>query len=190
LQYYEIALSSSLLKIASICQIPLNMGFTAYDDPVLGRAVAKGRRKEFAAFGWQPHEISDPQAYETFVRSQLNWDELTREPHAGLLNWHRRLIRLRRGISALSDGRLDRVRVRFDEEARWLVVERGLVSVVCNLADRIQRVPVSMPQGNQALLTSDPTVEVTADGVRLLPDAVALLGPQAFSGFAVRSDVR
>jgi maltooligosyltrehalose trehalohydrolase len=95
--------------------------FTAYDDPTLGQAVATGRREEFAAFGWPPHEVPDPQAHHTFARSKLQWDELAREPHAALLDWHRRLIRLRRAVPALSDGRLERMRVDYDEEARWLV---------------------------------------------------------------------
>ena len=156
--------------------------FTAYDDPALGQAVATGRREEFAAFGWHPHEVPDPQAHDTFARSQLHWDELAREPHAGLLDWHRHLIRLRREVPALADGRLDRIRVSFDEEARWLVVERGPVAVACNLADRTQRVPVSLPWGTQALLTSDPAAQVTTGGVTLPPDAVALLGPQSCAG--------
>jgi maltooligosyltrehalose trehalohydrolase len=156
--------------------------FTAYDDPALGQAVATGRREEFAAFGWQPHEVPDPQAHETFARSKLNWDELAREPHARLLDWHRRLIRLRREVPALADGRLDRVHVDFDETARWLVVERGPVAVVCNLADRSQHVPVRLPGALQALLTSDPAVRVTPGGVTLPPDAVALLGPSSIAG--------
>jgi maltooligosyltrehalose trehalohydrolase len=155
--------------------------FTAHDDPVLGQAVAKGRRGEFAVFGWNPHEVPDPQARDTFERSQLHWDELAREPHAGLLEWHRRLIRLRREISALSDGRLDNVRMRFDEAARWLVIERDPVAVACNLADHTQHVPVSMSQVSQMLLTSDPASQLTAGGVQLPPDAVALLGPRSFA---------
>ena len=145
--------------------------------PHSARRWPPGRREEFAAFGWHPHEVPDPQAHDTFERSKLNWDELAREPHAELLDWHRRLIRLRREVPALADGRLDRVRVDYDEEARWLVVERGPVAVACNLADRVQCVPVRLPWASQALLTSDPAVQITADGVTLPPDAVALLGP-------------
>jgi maltooligosyltrehalose trehalohydrolase len=159
--------------------------FTAYEDPALGQAVAKGRREEFAAFGWQPHEVPDPQAHETFAHSKLHWDELAREPHAELLDWHRRLIRLRRMVPALADGRLDRVRVDFDEAARWLVVERGPVAVACNLADRTQHVPVRLPGVPQALLTSDPAVQVTASGVTLPPDTVALLGLPSCAGVTV-----
>jgi maltooligosyltrehalose trehalohydrolase len=156
--------------------------FTAYDDPALGQAVATGRREEFAAFGWRPLEVPDPQAHDTFARSKLHWDELARAPHADLLDWHRRLIRLRRSVPALSDERLERVRVRWDEEARWLVMERGPVAVACNLADRAQRVPVGLAGVPQALLTSDPAIQVSAGGVTLPPDAVVLLGPPSCAG--------
>jgi len=37
---------------------------------------------------------SDPQDPQTFSRSKLNWTELEREPHAGLLAWHKQLIAL------------------------------------------------------------------------------------------------
>jgi maltooligosyltrehalose trehalohydrolase len=161
--------------------------FTAYDDPALGQAVATGRREEFAAFGWQPHDVPDPQARDTFARSKLPWDELGRAPHAGLLDWHRRLIRLRRAVPALADGRLDRVHVDWDEEARWLVVERGPVAVVCNLAERTQRVPVRLPGVTEVLLASDPAVHLTAGGVTLSPDAVALLGSPSCARVTVQA---
>ncbi len=49
--------------------------FTDHPDPVLGRAVADGRRAEFAAHGWQPGQIPDPQDPATFARSKLDWSE-------------------------------------------------------------------------------------------------------------------
>src|SRR5260370_17220790 len=69
--------------------------FTNHPDPELARAVSEGRRKEFAAFGWNGQDTPDPQDPDTFLRSKLNWMELEREPHASLLAWHRRLIALR-----------------------------------------------------------------------------------------------
>ena len=36
---------------------------------------ARAGGAEFAAFGWNPEEIPDPQAVETFERSKLNWSE-------------------------------------------------------------------------------------------------------------------
>ena len=49
--------------------------FTAHEDESSASQVSEGRRKEFAAFGWDPSSVPDPQAAETFERSRLRWDE-------------------------------------------------------------------------------------------------------------------
>jgi maltooligosyltrehalose trehalohydrolase len=151
--------------------------FTDFENDELATAVRKGRREEFAAFGWAPEEIPDPQDPATFERSKPNWNELTESPHAELLEWHRQLIRLRRAHSSLTDGRLDRVETRCDEKARWLVVERGPITVACNLAERAQLVP--LPSGHQGgvRLASEAGVELRDGGVWLPPDSVAILAP-------------
>jgi len=51
-------------------------------DAELGAHISAGRRREFAAFGWDPASIPDPQDPGTFERSKLGWDELRREPHS------------------------------------------------------------------------------------------------------------
>ena len=61
--------------------------FTAHEDNELGAKVREGRRSEFAAFGWEPAGIPDPQSLETFDRSRLRWDELGDDNHAPLLDW-------------------------------------------------------------------------------------------------------
>jgi maltooligosyltrehalose trehalohydrolase len=104
--------------------------FTDHADPALGAAVREGRQGEFAQFGWDPAQIPDPQDPATFEVSKLDWSEVEGSP---MLEWVRRLIRLRRAWPELTDGRLDRVRVSFDEEAGWFRMERGRVSVVANL---------------------------------------------------------
>jgi maltooligosyltrehalose trehalohydrolase len=149
--------------------------FTDHEDPELGRNVTEGRRREFAAFGWNPEEIPDPQAIETFERSKLNWSERDKEPHAGLLEWHRRLIELRRKIPSLSDGRLEGVRVNFDETAKWFVVRRGPVVVACNLNRVTQRVPAGIEPASQLLLASEDKVRLSQDAVELPSDSVAIL---------------
>ena len=147
--------------------------FTDHEDPELGRNVTEGRRREFAAFGWNPEEIPDPQAIETFERSKLNWSEREQGPHAGLLAWHRGLIELRREIPALSDGGLEGVRVNFDETAKWFVVRRGPVVVACNLNQVTQRVGIE--PASQLLLASDDKVRLSQDVIELPPDSVAIL---------------
>src|ERR1700761_7387318 len=93
--------------------------FTNYEDPELGRMISEGRKKEFEAFGWQPDQIPDPQDEQTFLRSKLNWAELSEEPHASILQWHKDLIKLRREGSELSHGNLNAIEVRFDEKGQW-----------------------------------------------------------------------
>ena len=104
--------------------------FTDHDDPELGRAVSDGRRGEFASFGWSPDDVPDPQAVETFERSKLDWSEPDRPPHATLLDWYRQLIRLRKSLPELTDGRTDRVEVSVDGQR--LTFRRGRVTVMCD----------------------------------------------------------
>lgn len=148
--------------------------FTDHGDPGLARAVTEGRRREFAAFGWKPEEIPDPQDPATFLRSKLDWSERDRPPHADLLEWHRRLIRLRRATPALLDGNRAAARVTYDEAQRWLILERGPLAVACNLAAVPQRLAVGSERA--LLLASDPTVARDGNDVLLPPDSVAILG--------------
>jgi maltooligosyltrehalose trehalohydrolase len=151
--------------------------FTDHEDPKLGRLVSEGRRREFAAFGWDPKDIPDPQDPATFERSKLNWGEIGQAPHAGLLDWHRHLIRLRRSHPELTDGRLDRTRVRFDEAQRWLCLERGPITVACNFADLPRDVPLGPDRPTALLLGADRDLRLAGDRLHLPPATVAILGP-------------
>jgi len=71
----------------------------------LGRAITKGRRKEFAAFPEFADpalraRIPDPQAAATFEASRLVWDEAERGPHAPVMALYRECLRLRRATTA------------------------------------------------------------------------------------------
>ena len=148
--------------------------FTDHQDAAVAKAVREGRPREFEAFGWNPAEIPDPQARETFERSKLDWSELARPAHAGLLDWHRRLIELRSTEPSLTDGRMDSVRTRYDDSERWLAVERGSILVVCNLGHGPQAIP--LPAGrHQVLLASASAESLGNAAVRLPPDAVAIM---------------
>ena len=145
--------------------------FTQHDAE-LGRQVSEGRGNEFRAFGWKPEEIPDPQDQETFLRSKLRWNEIGREPHAGMLAWYKRLIALRRSTADLTDGRLDRVEVRFDAPAKWLVMKRGGMQVVCNLSNDRQEIPVCSPSTN--LIAADEHYRLRPGGLELPPDGVVI----------------
>jgi maltooligosyltrehalose trehalohydrolase len=148
--------------------------FADHPEPDLAKAVREGRQREFAAFGWAPEDIPDPGSPETFQRSRLDWSELLRDPHSGLLDWHRQLIGLRRAEADLSAGALEGVNVRFDEQARWLALERGRISVVCNFGAGSQVVPLRAGP-HQTLLVSDPAVEIGPSAAHLSSDSVVIL---------------
>ncbi len=149
--------------------------FTDHEDPELGRLVSEGRRREFAAFGWKPEEVPDPQAAETFTASRLDWDEVESLPHAPLLDWHRRLIGLRRSTPALSDGRFPD-EVRQDEDGRWLAMDRGPVTIAANLGPSAVDVPLGTGRPSSVLLASAEDVPVEGGFIRLPAESVAVVG--------------
>ena len=149
--------------------------FTDHTDPMLARAVSQGRRREFAAFGWDESAVPDPQDESTFTRSRLDWDELPREPHARLLAWHRELIALRHRLPQLRGGPLGAVEVRFDEEARWLVTERGGVAVAVNVGARPARIPFGPRGPGDVLLASAGGADRCGDILVLPPESAAVL---------------
>jgi len=151
--------------------------FTDFGDPKLGKAVYEGRCREGSSFGWKREDIPDPQDRETFLRSKLDWSELEREPHASLLKWHRDLILLRRAAASLREDRLDRVHVRFDEDKRWLLVERGPWSVVCNLSRWPHSVPLGIGRPNRCWLAAPSAGTRRHDVIELAGASVVILGP-------------
>jgi maltooligosyltrehalose trehalohydrolase len=150
--------------------------FADHEDPEMAKAMKAGRQGEFAAFGWNPHDIPDPERVETFLRSKLNWDEVHQGCHEEMLTWYQSLIRLRRSSASLNDGRPGQVKARFNESARWLVMERGLVTVMCNLGKE----PVELESSVEfrPVLTSRAGVEVSGGKVLLPPDSLVILSAE------------
>ncbi len=66
----------------------------------LADAVRNGRREEFARFPEFQNpalreRIPDPLSNETFAAAKLAWEDLSRDPHAGWLDWYRRILGVR-----------------------------------------------------------------------------------------------
>ncbi|MGZ4434799.1 MAG: DUF3459 domain-containing protein, partial [Trebonia sp.] len=148
--------------------------FTDHVDPGLAQAVAAGRRAEFAAHGWGAGEVPHPQDGATFVRSKLDWSEPGKEPHCGLLAWYRELIALRRARPELTDPRLDRMHVDYDEDERWLVLRRGRLRIAANLGNGNPRLPLGRP-GVGLLTASSPGVTIDRDTVIMPATAFAVI---------------
>jgi len=144
--------------------------FADHREPDLADAVRRGRQEEFRAFGFQQHEIPDPCAEHTYRKSQLDWSELERSTHRERWEFYRALVALRRSSPDLLDGRRDRVRVEFDEDAKWLRLVRGAITLLANLGPTTQTLP--RPEGELVLsyppLAATPgadTLQVPAESV-------------------------
>ena len=150
--------------------------FTQHEDAELAAAVSEGRRSEFISFGWQPHDVPDPQDPETFHSSKLRWDEINDPQHEDMLEWYRKLIELRRKSASLLNGKMSAAQVNCDEEARWLTLRRGDIYVVSNFADRAQHIPGDR---GEILLASDSRAAVQDGSVWMPEESVAVLQVRA-----------
>jgi maltooligosyltrehalose trehalohydrolase len=150
--------------------------FADHEDPEMAKAVREGRQREFAAFGWDPNEIPDPEKLETFEQSKLNWNEIEQDSHGEMLDWYRRLIDLRRRSASLNDGDMRRVSVEFDEKEHWLTMNRGQVRVLCNLGDKPAE--LENPAGLPLILASDTNISIKDKMVVLPPDSLAILSDE------------
>jgi maltooligosyltrehalose trehalohydrolase len=108
--------------------------FTSHPEPALAKATGEGRVAEFKDYGWDVSQMIDPQDPAAYREAVLDWAESRAPDHAAVLGLYRELIALRSEHADLRDPRLDRVKVDFDEAARWVVVHRGRFRVVANLA--------------------------------------------------------
>jgi maltooligosyltrehalose trehalohydrolase len=147
--------------------------FADHEDAEMARLVSEGRKREFAAFGWDLNLIPDPEKRETFERSKLNWNELNEGEHAEMLTWYRALIRLRRTDVALNQGEPGDTQVRFDQQEMWFSMERGDVILFCNLGEIERR--FSLPEAGRVVLGSRENLSAQNGDVVLPPDTVAII---------------
>jgi maltooligosyltrehalose trehalohydrolase len=129
--------------------------FTSHPEPGLAEATGKGRIEEFATHGWDVTAMIDPQDPAAYRTAVLDWREPGQPEHAAVLSLYRELIALRAAIPDLRDSDLTKVAVDFDEQAKWLVVHRGTVRILVNLADEAQA--IRAPTGEILLATADVT---------------------------------
>jgi maltooligosyltrehalose trehalohydrolase len=150
--------------------------FADHDDEQMAKLVSEGRKREFAAFGWDEAQIPDPEKMPTFTSSRLNWDEVETGDHATMLEWTRKLIHIRRASSSLNDGDRGHIRVTFDEEKRWLRMDRGQMTSICNLGDA----PAEFPKTEDfhLLLCSKEGAIVQETSITVPPDGFVLLSAE------------
>ena len=124
--------------------------FVHHGDPGLIEAVRKGRKEEFAAFGWEG-EIPDPQDEGTFLRSRPDPSLRESGTHALLLSLHRELIRIRKADPVLSRTDREGMEVAaFEKENALLVLRRNgpaRVAAVFHFGEGPATLPLSLPEG-------------------------------------------
>ena len=147
--------------------------FAHHEEEAMARAVSEGRKREFAAFGWPPELVPDPESRETFQQSKLKWDEVGESKHAEMLEWCRTLIAFRRGSCWLNDPDPRHTHVRFDEDAKWLMMDRGQVCVMLNLGKG--SVEFDCREGCRLALRSNEDVRVRDGKVILGASRLAIL---------------
>jgi maltooligosyltrehalose trehalohydrolase len=144
--------------------------FTSHTEPELSE-IGRHRAAEFGQHGWDIEQMIDPQDPRAFHDAVLKWDEIDEAPHRQMLEFYRALIALRHEDPDLADPRLDQIEVDFDEDQRWLVIRRGELRVVINLADSEQT--VSVAPSDMVFATGSATL--VGDGVHLGPQSAAIL---------------
>ena len=85
-----------------------------------------------------------------------------------------RLIALRRRWPELTDPRLTRVGVRWDDEQRWLLITRGPLQIAANLSRAERRLPLGRPAA-EVLAASVPGAGLSGRDVVLPPASLAVI---------------
>jgi maltooligosyltrehalose trehalohydrolase len=137
----------------------------------LGEAVRRGRRAEFAAFGWPEEQVLDPQDPATFATAALRWDELDTEPHRQVLDWYRALLHLRATHPCLAPVPLPGPHL-VEHRKGVVAAHRGTLTILANLSADPTRWEGS-PSG--AVVLERHGSQLDGGGVELEPGAVVVL---------------
>ncbi len=138
----------------------------------LGDAVRRGRRAEFAAFGWTDDQVADPEDPGTFRNAVLRWDERTGGDHGRVLEWYRSLISLRATHPELEPSPLPRSDDAVTVDDGVVSVRRGRLRVVADL--RSSGAARSSPSDGR-ILASWGAVDGDGSSVRTRPGSAVVL---------------
>ena len=120
--------------------------FTSHPEPELAELIRGG-----PARGVRPDGAGTPATYPTrrtrrpSTASKLDWSELEQPRHAELLAFTTRLMEIRRTYPDFTDPRFDQGRSISDDEAGWLLIQRGEIVMVINFSDQPTEVGLDSP---------------------------------------------
>ena len=124
--------------------------FPSHPDAELGEATRQGRLDEFARMGRDPDLVPDPQA---------------------------ELALMRRDRAEPTDPRFTRTAVAFDDDERWLMVDRSGLRIAVNLADVTRTIELGGRPGPM-LLATQPRVGVDRETLTLPAHTAVVLAPE------------
>jgi maltooligosyltrehalose trehalohydrolase len=97
--------------------------FVSHSDEALRGAIRKGRKEEFASFGWKG-DVPDPGAESAFLNSHIDPGLRRTGRHKSLFAYYAMLLKLRRSLPALSSLSKENTDAKGYEEERVLQVRR------------------------------------------------------------------
>jgi maltooligosyltrehalose trehalohydrolase len=140
--------------------------FVSHTDPELVEAVRRGRREEFAGFGWSV-EPPDPQSEATFASAKLDRALMAKKEHAGVLRWYRRLLGLRAREPALARLDPSAVEPSVHEHSRTVVFRRraddDVVALALHFGADTVRVDVPLAPGAWEVVADSRSAEFGGD---------------------------
>jgi maltooligosyltrehalose trehalohydrolase len=163
--------------------------FVSHSDPDLIQAVRKGRKEEFESFHWKG-ELPDPQSSETFSNSKIDWEKRKEGFHRVLLNYYKRLIKLRKEIPALSALNRDNLEARGLEKEkvvfmrRWDEKEDTQVFSIFNLNEASLEIHNQFPKGSWKKLLDSSEEKWNGPG-SLTPELIGSEDEVAIRGYGL-----
>jgi maltooligosyltrehalose trehalohydrolase len=120
--------------------------FVSHTDEDLIEAVRKGRKDEFKAFHAQG-EAPDPQSPETFEKSKLNWNSQNNDHQQRMLQYYKKLIKLRNTLPALHNLNRENLSVTYNKQQQTLQLHRweGDNQVYCFMNFSNKEQPFELP---------------------------------------------
>ena len=117
--------------------------FIDHSDKDLIEAVRKGRKEEFAAFGWN-EEPPDAYATETFESARLT--RVREGQHGQMRDFYQQLIQLRNRYK-LARGALQHREVNSYETEQLITVAASDVFMLFSFSDEVRTVEMTLPAG-------------------------------------------
>jgi maltooligosyltrehalose trehalohydrolase len=120
--------------------------FISHTDKALVEMVRKGRKEEFAYFGWKD-EVPDPQAEETFENCKLSWSIDKDEQAFTLYQFYKYLITFRKNRDAMKGTERSTLQIINESQNNIIhfsrVHNKDAVHVILNFSKKPQEIELS-----------------------------------------------